>query len=148
MAKKVEKRWEPKMPEDFVHTFQEALKKNRLTLMQVADKSGTSQSYLSRLLNRERGLPSDEKILDIAKALKISPPETLLVAAGRIPSPKESTDWVDVALVRLEKAAKKSREIKKAAQDDKKTARGLAIIGLILLVILSAIEKGKKEKES
>jgi hypothetical protein len=40
---------------------------------------------LSRILNKERGLPSDKIILRLAKLLDLEPQERLLIEAGRVP---------------------------------------------------------------
>jgi len=44
-----------------------------------------SPASLSRILNRERGLPSDKVILRLSELLELQPPDTLLVEARRIP---------------------------------------------------------------
>lgn len=44
-----------------------------------------SPAFLSRILNRKRGLPSDTAILRLAEVLDLRPAERLLIEAGRIP---------------------------------------------------------------
>lgn len=44
-----------------------------------------SPAFLSRILNRKRGLPSDKAILRLAEVLDLKPAERLLIEAGRIP---------------------------------------------------------------
>ena len=56
-----------------------------MSLNQLADRSGVSPAFLSRILNRQRGLPSDKTILRLAQVLDLEPPERLLIEAGRIP---------------------------------------------------------------
>ncbi len=53
-----------------------------LSLRQLAQKSGVSPAYLSRLYNRERGLPADEIIAKFEEVLDI-PRGSLFDAAGR-----------------------------------------------------------------
>jgi transcriptional regulator with XRE-family HTH domain len=72
-------------PEGFVALVQEAMAKRRISLNQLAKRGGISAAFLSRILNGERSLPSDRKILRLARILDLAPAEQLLVAAGRIP---------------------------------------------------------------
>ena len=58
----------------------------RISLNQLADKAGVSPAFLSRILNRQRGLPSDPTILRLAQLLDVQPPERLLIEAGRVPA--------------------------------------------------------------
>jgi PTS system nitrogen regulatory IIA component len=60
-------------PDRFVRLLRVALASQSLSLRKVADKAGISPAYLSRLVNGERGLPTDdttiaklEQVLDIA----------------------------------------------------------------------------------
>jgi transcriptional regulator with XRE-family HTH domain len=59
--------------------------RQKISLNQLAHKAGVSPAFLSRILNRERGLPSDRAILRLAHVLDLEPPERLLIEAGRIP---------------------------------------------------------------
>jgi len=63
----------------------EAMARRRISLNQLAKRGGISAAFLSRVLNGERSLPSDRKILRLARILDLAPAEQLLVAAGRIP---------------------------------------------------------------
>ena len=63
----------------------QSLKFQEYSLRQAAKRAGISPSSLSRILSGEHNLPSDKKILKIAKALKIDPPEELLLEIGRVP---------------------------------------------------------------
>jgi transcriptional regulator with XRE-family HTH domain len=72
-------------PEAFVALVQEAMAKRRISLNQLAKRGGISAAFLSRILNGERSLPSDRKILRLARILDLAPAEQLLIAAGRIP---------------------------------------------------------------
>jgi transcriptional regulator with XRE-family HTH domain len=72
-------------PEGFVTLVREAMARRRISLNQLAKRGGISAAFLSRVLNGERSLPSDKKILRLARILDLAPAEQLLVAAGRIP---------------------------------------------------------------
>jgi transcriptional regulator with XRE-family HTH domain len=74
------------IPQGFVKLVEEQRLAEGLSLRDVAQLAGLSPSFLSRVLSGERGLPSNEVLLDLAKALRIDPPELLLVQAERIPT--------------------------------------------------------------
>jgi transcriptional regulator with XRE-family HTH domain len=57
----------------------------KISLNQLAERAHVSPAFLSRILNRQRGLPSDKAILRLAQVLDLEPPERALLAAGRIP---------------------------------------------------------------
>ena len=61
------------------------MEKRGISLNQLAQKAGLSPAYLSRIMNRQRGLPSDRAILRLAQVLDLQPNERLLIEAGRIP---------------------------------------------------------------
>ena len=65
--------------------FRDRMEKRKISLNQFAEKAGVSPAFLSRILNKERGLPSDKAILRLAEVLDLQPPERLLIEAGRIP---------------------------------------------------------------
>ncbi len=65
--------------------IREGMEKRRISLNQLAEKAGVSPAFLSRILNKERGLPSDKVILRFAEVLDLQPRERLLIEAGRIP---------------------------------------------------------------
>jgi transcriptional regulator with XRE-family HTH domain len=69
----------------FVRLLREGMEKRRISLNQLAQKAGLSPAYLSRIMNRQRGLPSDRAILRLAQVLDLQPNERLLIEAGRIP---------------------------------------------------------------
>ena len=71
-------------PKGFIDLLQELMEKRRLSLNQLAGRAGISPAFLSRILNRQRGLPSDETILRLAEELDLQPPELLLIEAGHI----------------------------------------------------------------
>ena len=62
-----------------------------ISLNQLAGRAGVSPAFLSRILNRKRGLPSDKTILQLAQVLDVQPRELLLIEAGRIPEELRST---------------------------------------------------------
>lgn len=69
----------------------EGLEKRKISLNQLAKRVGISAAFLSRILGRERSLPSDKMILRIARILDIEPAERLLIEAGRISEELRST---------------------------------------------------------
>jgi transcriptional regulator with XRE-family HTH domain len=73
-------------PEGFVNLLREGMERQRISLNQLAYRAGVSPAFLSRILNGERGLPSDKIILRFAKLVDLEPPERLLIEAGRIPA--------------------------------------------------------------
>lgn len=72
-------------PEGFIKLLWEGMEKGKISLNQLAERAGMSPAFLSRILNKQRGLPSDKTILRLAQELDLAPPERLLIAAGRIP---------------------------------------------------------------
>jgi transcriptional regulator with XRE-family HTH domain len=70
-------------PGRFIRTLKDAMDGNGLSLRQLADKAGVSPAYLSRLFNKERGLPTDETIAKFEEVLDIRPRGALFDAAGR-----------------------------------------------------------------
>ena len=61
------------------------MEERKISLNQVAAKVGVSPAFLSRILNRKRGLPSDKTLVLLAEVLDVEPRERLLIEAGRIP---------------------------------------------------------------
>ncbi len=72
-------------PEGFINLLQESMKTRKISLNQLAERAGFSPAFLSRILNKQRGLPSDKTILRLAEELDLEPRERLLIEAGRIP---------------------------------------------------------------
>ena len=72
-------------PEGFIRLLRRLMEERGISLNQVAERARFSPAFLSRILNRQRGLPSDTTILRLAKVLDLEPPERLLIEAGRIP---------------------------------------------------------------
>lgn len=68
----------------------EAIEKRKISLNQLAKRGGISAAFLSRILTRERSLPSDKAILRIARILDIDP-QRLLIEAGRVSEELRST---------------------------------------------------------
>ncbi len=69
-------------PDQFVELLHKSIVETGLSLREVGRRIGASTAYMSRLLNRKRGLPSNETIKKMAKVLQIDP-GALLDAAGR-----------------------------------------------------------------
>ena len=61
------------------------MKTRKISLNQLAERAGFSPAFLSRILNKQRGLPSDKTILRLAQELDLEPRQRLLIEAGRIP---------------------------------------------------------------
>jgi transcriptional regulator with XRE-family HTH domain len=61
------------------------MEQRKISLNQLAERARVSPAFLSRIINKQRGLPSDEAILRLAKVLDLEPAERLLIEAGRIP---------------------------------------------------------------
>jgi transcriptional regulator with XRE-family HTH domain len=78
----------PKLPAPagFIKMLREGMARRKISLNQLAEKAGVSPAYLSRILNKERGLPSDKAILRLAEVLDLQPRERLLIEAGRVPA--------------------------------------------------------------
>jgi transcriptional regulator with XRE-family HTH domain len=72
-------------PEGFVTMLRDLMARRQISLNQLADRAGISAAFLSRILNRERSLPSDKTILRLAGILDLEPGDLLLIEAGRIP---------------------------------------------------------------
>jgi transcriptional regulator with XRE-family HTH domain len=72
-------------PDSFVQFLWDRMKERAISLNQLAGRAGVSPAFLSRILNRKRGLPSDKTILRLAQVLDVQPRERLLIEAGRIP---------------------------------------------------------------
>jgi transcriptional regulator with XRE-family HTH domain len=69
-------------PRQFIRLLKDAMDGQGLSLRQLAEKSGVSPSYLSRLFNRERGLPSNDIITKFEQVLDLAH-GALFDAAGR-----------------------------------------------------------------
>ena len=69
-------------PEPFVRLLRETIKEQGLSLREIGRRIGASTAYMSRLVNRQRGLPSEKTIKKMAKVLNGDPGE-FLIAAGR-----------------------------------------------------------------
>jgi transcriptional regulator with XRE-family HTH domain len=72
-------------PQGFIDLVQQMMEKRSISLNQLAERAGMSPAFLSRILNRERGLPSEKTILRLAEELDLEPRERLLIEAGRVP---------------------------------------------------------------
>jgi transcriptional regulator with XRE-family HTH domain len=72
-------------PQGFIELLEQLMEERGISLNQVAEQARMSPAFLSRILNRKRGLPSDAAILRLAQVLDLRPPERLLIEAGRIP---------------------------------------------------------------
>lgn len=73
------------VPRGFRDLVEEHLAQEGLSMRQAAARARLSPAFFCRIMTGERGLPSDTLLLRIAKALGISPPDKILVEAGRMP---------------------------------------------------------------
>lgn len=78
------------VPREFRELITGAFERQGMSLRQTAAAAGISPAFLSRILAGERGLPDDEILLRLGRALDIKPPEQVLVAAGRLPEGMKS----------------------------------------------------------
>jgi transcriptional regulator with XRE-family HTH domain len=69
-------------PDQFIRLLNRAIDEQGFTLREAARQIGVSIAYLSRLLNRQRGLPADKIIKRMEKTLQLEP-GVLFDAAGR-----------------------------------------------------------------
>jgi len=79
------RRLKDEAPAGFIRTIRAKMASQPISLNQLAERAGLSPAFLSRILNRRRGLPSDRTILKLAEILDMKPREALLIEAGRIP---------------------------------------------------------------
>lgn len=100
------------------------MEKQKISLNQLAEQAGISPAFLSRTLNKQRGLPSDKVILQIAQVLDLQPNESLLIEAGRIPEGLMPT-LNQPGIPELMRAAGKLSDTDK--QELLKVAQGLAL---------------------
>ena len=69
-------------PDRFIRLLGKSIEEQGLSLREVARRAGVSIAYISRLLNKQRGVPADETITKFEKTLDI-PPGRLFDAAKR-----------------------------------------------------------------
>lgn len=83
---------------EFGAYLREIRKKKNLTIRQLDTYSGVSNSYISQMERGERGVPSPDILLKLAKPLGVAY-EDLMIMAGYIKTPTESEGklkYVDV----------------------------------------------------
>jgi transcriptional regulator with XRE-family HTH domain len=112
------------VPEGFIRLLREYMEKREISLNQLAVQAGMSPAFLSRIMNKQRGLPSDEAILRLARVLDLEPNERLLVEAGHVPDGLMSS-LSQPGLPELLRVAGKLSETEQ--QDLLKTAKALAL---------------------
>jgi transcriptional regulator with XRE-family HTH domain len=69
-------------PELFVRLLRETIKERGFSLRELGRRIGASTAYMSRLVEKKRGLPADKTIKKLAKTLEIDEGK-LFDAAGR-----------------------------------------------------------------
>ena len=105
-------------PDRFVRLLRLALGSQPLSLRKVAEKAGLSPAYLSRLVNGERGLPTDDTI--IAKLEQV-----LDVAPGRLFDTAERPDLTAKTFLKKQQARPLMRSL--APLSDEDLAKVLAV---------------------
>jgi transcriptional regulator with XRE-family HTH domain len=70
-------------PDAFIRLLRKSIAQQRLSLRYIGRRIGASTAYMSRLVNKQRGLPSDETIIKLEEVLDIQPRGLLFDAAGR-----------------------------------------------------------------
>ena len=70
-------------PDPFVRLLRKSIAAQPLSLRDIARRVDVSPAFLSRLVNKQRGLPADETILKLEDVLDIQPRGRLFDAAGR-----------------------------------------------------------------
>jgi len=70
-------------PDAFVRLLRKSIAAQGLSLRDVGRRVGVSTAYMSRLVNKQRGLPAHETILKLEEVLDIQPRGLLFDAAGR-----------------------------------------------------------------
>jgi len=70
-------------PAAFVRLLRKSIAGQGLSLRDICRRIGVSTAFLSRLVNKQRGLPADEIILKLEDVLDIQPRGLLFDAAGR-----------------------------------------------------------------
>jgi len=98
-------------PDRFVRLLRLALASQTLSLRKVADKAGISPAYLSRLVNGERGLPTDDTI--IAKLEQV-----LDIAPGRLFDAAERADLTAKTFLKKQQARPLMRSLERLNDAD------------------------------
>jgi transcriptional regulator with XRE-family HTH domain len=70
-------------PEPFVRLLRKSIAAQGLSLREIGRHIGVSTAYMSRLINKQRGLPADDTIIKLEEVLDIQPRGLLFDAAGR-----------------------------------------------------------------
>jgi transcriptional regulator with XRE-family HTH domain len=69
-------------PDPFVSLLRKTIASEGISLREIGRRIGASTAYMSRLVNKQRGLPADKTIKKMEKALNIEQ-GALFAAAGR-----------------------------------------------------------------
>ena len=97
-------------PEAFVRLLRKSVAQQNLSLRDIGRKIGASTAYMSRLMNKQRGLPADEMIIKLEEVLDIQPRGLLFDAAGRHDSVASKVLKRDGARILMRTLAKLSEE--------------------------------------
>lgn len=71
-------------PDAFVRLLRKTIAAQKLPLREIGRRLGVSTAYMSRLVNKQRGLPDDDAvIIKLEEVLDVQPRGLLFDAAGR-----------------------------------------------------------------
>jgi hypothetical protein len=70
-------------PDPFVRLLRKSIAAQGLSLREIGRHIGVSTAFMSRLVNKQRGLPADGTIIKLEEVLDIQPRGLLFDAAGR-----------------------------------------------------------------
>jgi hypothetical protein len=71
-------------PAPFVKLLRKSIAGRGLSLRDIGRQVGVSTAYMSRLVNKQRGLPADDTLIKLEHVLDIHPRGALFYAAGRL----------------------------------------------------------------
>ena len=78
-------------PDPFVRLLRKSIASQGLSLREIGRCIGASTAYMSRLVNKKRGLPADETITKMEKTLNLEPGFYLMPQVDTMPySPRLS----------------------------------------------------------
>ncbi len=104
-------------PSGFIKRIKKEMRGKGISLRTLAAEAGMDPATLSRILSGKQGIPTDEAIIELAKALELDPSE-LLSEAGRI-----SQDRHDMKLLLRTSSKLTPDEVKKVLKLAKQLAQ-------------------------
>lgn len=107
-------------PDPFVRLLRKSIAAQPLSLRDISRRIGVSTAFMSRLVNKQRGLPADETIIKLEDVLDIQPRGQLFDAAGRHDSVASKVFKKDGARILMRTLARltdeEMAEVQKVAQ--------------------------------